>query len=67
MEYNVYYVSQKGEGRMDMYQCVVCGKEMPEYEPVYCCDGRECGCMGKPIEPPICNQECWNKLMGKQD
>lgn len=47
-----------------MYKCIVCGKELPDYKPVYCCNGSSCGCMGKPIEPPICSQECWDKLIG---
>ena len=42
------------------YPCMVCGKPMPDYEPQGCCDGRECGCMGLPIEPPICSEECWD-------
>ena len=28
-----------------------------------CCDGHECGCRGLPIEPPICSEECYDKLM----
>ena len=39
---------------------------------LYCCDGRECGCHGLPIEPPICNmcifknkvKMLFNKLTG---
>ena len=23
-------------------------------EPVMCCSGRECGCLGQPIDPPYC-------------
>jgi len=54
-----------GESEM---KCVVCGKELPEdYEPVYCCDGTECGCMGLPVEPPLCSAECENKVFGLID
>ena len=38
--------------------CVVCGKKC---DVQYCCDGRECGCYGLPIEPPICNKKKCDK------
>lgn len=44
------------------YICCICGKSMPDYEPVYCCSGKECGCYGMPQEPPICSKECWDKM-----
>lgn len=44
--------------------CIICGNPM-DYEPEYCCEGRECGCMGKPIEPPVCSQECWDKAINR--
>ncbi len=39
--------------------CHYCGKEMSSedvdaWNPKMCCGGHECGCMGKPIEPPCC-------------
>lgn len=45
--------------------CYCCDKpkknsEYKLYEPEYCCDGRMCGCMGRPINPPICD-ECMNR------
>ena len=36
----------------------VCGKPVYGYVARRCCDGRECGCMGLPIEPCWC-EECW--------
>lgn len=39
---------------MVVYKCVICGSEVIDYEPEYCCSGYMCGCMGKPIDPPIC-------------
>lgn len=48
-----------------MDTCIVCGTPVPDYKPEYCCDGRECGCMGKPIEPPICSGECFDALFDK--
>lgn len=38
--------------------CMICGKQF-EMVVRYCCDGHECGCMGRPIDPPICDSECW--------
>lgn len=46
-------------GHRHGYFCFVCKREMPDFKPQYCCDGRECGCYGQPIEPPICSIECW--------
>ncbi len=45
--------------------CYCCEKpkkksEYKLYEPEHCCNGRFCGCMGRPINPPICD-ECMNK------
>lgn len=41
--------------------CVVCGKEFEGEEPKLCCSGYMCGCMGLPIYPIICSEECYNK------
>ena len=40
--------------------CMVCGGDLG-YEPQMCCSGRECGCMGMPVDPPICSKECYAK------
>ena len=37
-----------------------CGRPVYGYVERRCCDGRECGCMGKPIDPCWCD-ECWKK------
>ena len=47
--------------------CVVCGKEVEDYEPVYCCNGDECGCMGQPVEPCVCSRKCEDKIFGPLD
>lgn len=47
--------------------CMVCGKEFWGKEPTMCCSGRECGCMGMPTEPIVCSEECYDKLMNKQE
>lgn len=46
----------------EKYDCMICNKELEDYEPHMCCDGRECGCYGMPTNPPICSEECWEKL-----
>lgn len=43
--------------------CDICGINI---EVKVCCDGYECGCLGLPIEPPICHKdECWEKYLNK--
>lgn len=31
----------------------------------FCCSGRECGCLGMPVDPPVCSEGCYNKYMNK--
>ena len=40
-----------------------CNNEIPE--PQSCCSGRECGCMGQPIDPPFCSNECMDEYRKK--
>jgi hypothetical protein len=42
--------------------CEICGREI---ELKICCSGFECGCMGKPVEPPICSEKCYDIFMVK--
>lgn len=46
-----------------IHKCRMCDKPVPDYKPEYCCSGHECTCLGLPNEPPICSNECWDKLM----
>jgi hypothetical protein len=48
---------------MKEYVCELCGTPIPDYKPEYCCDGKDCGCQGQPIEPPWCDK-CWDEVMG---
>lgn len=41
--------------------CIVCGEEI---EVNICCNGYMCGCMGQPVDPPVCSEECYDELMG---
>jgi hypothetical protein len=44
--------------------CAICDAEI---EVEMCCSGYMCGCMGMPIEPPVCSSknECYDKYMQK--
>lgn len=42
--------------------CEICGAEI---EITMCCDGHNCGCMGLPIDPPVCSDECLEKYINK--
>ncbi len=51
--------------------CYGCGKlmddnDMAHWEPMMCCNGQECGCMGLPINPPICIA-CESKFKKEQN
>ena len=39
--------------------CIVCGKSFVGEVPMYCCSGRDCGCMGMPLDPVVCSDECY--------
>ena len=45
--------------------CEVCEKEFLGDPPGMCCSGRECGCMGRPIDPVVCSMECFDKIINK--
>lgn len=41
--------------------CYICKKDKTSdcftmYEPEMCCSGHMCGCMGSPVNPPICDE-----------
>jgi len=42
--------------------CEICGIEI---EVLMCCSGHECGCMGQPVEPPVCSDKCYLEFMIK--
>jgi hypothetical protein len=43
-------------------QCIVCGDSFKGEEPKMCCDGSNCGCLGQPIDPIVCSENCFNNL-----
>ena len=44
-------------------RCEACNKFVQGFEYAMCCNGNECGCMGLPMEPCACSQECFDKLI----
>ena len=48
----------------DVGGCLTCGTEVGVN---MCCSGRECGCMGMPIDPPFCSEECYKNYKYKKD
>lgn len=48
------------------FHCLNCDKPLPDFEPVYCCNGSDCGCMGQNTEPPICDAACWHQWIDKR-
>lgn len=51
----------KGAGKGVELTCMVCGEKFMGPEPKMCCSGRDCGCMGLPVEPIVCSKECYEK------
>lgn len=48
----------------DVYNCEICNMQlMPDYDPQYCCTGYDCGCQGRPNNPAVCSEVCYNKLI----
>jgi len=56
--------SEKNESSKQLTTCIcmVCSKEFEGEEPKMCCSGYMCGCMGLPIDPIVCSEECYNRL-----
>ena len=48
--------------RAHQLNCMVCNKEFYGESPKMCCSGRDCGCMGMPIDPIVCSKECYENL-----
>jgi hypothetical protein len=51
------------ENKLVELQCMSCNKTYLGEEPKYCCNGKECGCMGMPIEPEVCSAHCYYNLL----
>lgn len=44
-------------------ECLICGTEVHDYDPMMCCSGKDCGCMGMPTNPCVCSPECYEALI----
>lgn len=44
--------------------CIVCDTEI---DVQMCCSGYECGCLGQPIDPPVCGENCYGELLNNFD
>lgn len=53
--------SGKGKEVHVELSCMVCGATFMGPKPQMCCSGRDCGCMGMPIDPIVCSKECYDK------
>lgn len=52
---------QQGQGNV---KCQYCGQMYHGEEPKGCCSGRDCGCMGLPVNGPfVCSKGCYEKLI----
>ena len=40
--------------------CETCKTEI---EIIICCNSFDCGCMGLPVEPPFCSDNCYNEFI----
>ena len=45
-----------------MLKCTICGKEV-EVEPKYCCNGKDCGCRGLPINEEVECEKCQSMIL----
>ena len=45
--------------------CEYCNKFVGGFQYQMCCSGHEYGCMGLPVEPCVCSDECWQKLLNR--
>lgn len=48
-------------------ECEFCGADVPGWKPAFCCNGSECSCGGRPIEPCVCSVECGYELLYEMD
>ena len=46
-----------------VYYCehIICNNEIAK--PEYCCNSFDCGCQGRPISPPICGNQCYDRTI----
>lgn len=58
----------KGSVKIIKLICFGCGTKVDaddDYKPAYCCYGSQCGCMGLPINPVLCDT-CERQITGQE-
>ena len=60
------FIDKALKGKEVELSCVVCGTKFMGPEPKMCCSGRDCGCMGLPIDPIVCSKECYENLPSRR-
>lgn len=56
--------NKSGKLLVNLY-CESCGQKFLSKEPLRCCDGRDCGCMGQPTEPIVCSSVCYKEVFNR--
>jgi len=49
------------EGKKYYCEHIICNNEIAK--PEYCCNTFDCGCQGRPIQPPICSNKCYDRTI----
>jgi len=57
--------SPESNKKLVKLNCWGCGEEFQGEEPKMCCSGHMCGCLGMPIDPIICSEECYKLFLEK--
>lgn len=52
-------------GKLEAQSCVSCRDEFMGRPPQMCCSGYECGCMGQPIDPVVCSDNCYDEIINR--
>ena len=60
---SMFELLEKHRALFHMDKCRICDMPVPDYIPTFCCNGQDCGCMGRPLDPCICGDECWGVLI----
>jgi len=60
---NLLIYEQRRKQKTPDYYCLICQKSLFDYEPEFCCSGQDCGCLGKPTNPPVCSKRCLKACM----
>ena len=48
--------------RLVWHPCEICATPVFDHTPEYCCNGSDCGCLGRTIYPCVCSKRCGDAL-----